>query len=545
MDPMPRRPWTSALVGLVLLIVLAGTAVANGGAEPSTATPAVPTPSPAPSAASSPLPAGVERPDIIVIYVDDVPPLDGRLWTVARTPNIRRWIMDRGLSFSNAVVEAPLCCPARANLLTGQHTHNTHVVTNEVAPFDPSVTIATELQAVGYHTLWMGKYLNRFISLRGAARDALADGWDVFHPWSGGSHGYFYLPPGATRSVRPSMHSMDLLQRLTAAELPAAPADRPLFAVLSTFAGHYPNQALRRFQGSPRCARIKPWKPPTYGAAAAAGKPVWLQRWVRGQAWRLPAGGYPLRRLCEDMLGVDQLVGQVVAIQRERGRSRETLLILASDNGYQYGEFGVRDKWLPWSVRVPLVMAWPDAMGTVARTTDYPTSNIDIAPTLCDIAGCEMGPFPDGQPHADGISILPVMLGEAGEARTALLTQMGAGNPASRMPPWSAVTTYAGHPLGRWHYIRWKGGGIDLYDLAADPDERRDLATDPAYADVRRALERERRSLMAEGRAPVGGPGASGRRGTSDTDASSRVGGAKGPYLGSSPVPGRSDTPRP
>lgn len=506
---------------LVLMVMLASTTLvraavsdasdAGGGpaatASPSTEPSATPGPSSTPPATpttpdpvASPMPAIDERPDIIVIYVDDVPPLDGRLWTRARTPNIRRSIIDRGLTFRNAVVEAPLCCPARANLLTGRHTHNTRVTANDVAPFDPSVTIATELQAVGYHTLWIGKFLNRFISLRGAARDALRQGWDVFEPWSGGSYGYYYLPPGATRSTRPSMHSMDLLQQLARRELQAAPVDRPLFAVLSTYAGHYPNIALPRYRGSRRCATIKPWRPPTYGHGAATGKPVWLQDWVRRQAWRLPAGGYPLQRLCEDMLGVDELVGKVVREQRHRGRLDRTLLILASDNGYQYGEFGVRDKWLPWSVRVPLSMAWPAGMGTMARTTAYPTSNIDLAPTLCEIAGCEMGPFRDGQPTADGISLLPVMLDQEVPPRTVLLTQMAARNPASRMPPWSAVTTYPGHPLGRWHYIRWQGGTSSLYDLGADPYERRDLGADQRYAGVRQALERERRALMAEGR---------------------------------------------
>jgi hypothetical protein len=77
------------------------------------------------------------------------------------------------------------------------------------------------------------------------------------------------------------------------------------------------------------------------------------------------------------------------------------------------------------------------------------------------------------------------------------------------MPAWTAVTTYAGHPLGRWHFIRWQNGRRELYDLAADPYELHDVAQDPAYAAVRRSLERLRRELVAEGtspaRAPAGG----------------------------------------
>ena len=76
---------------------------------------------------------------------------------------------------------------------------------------------------------------------------------------------------------------------------------------------------------------------------------------------------------------------------------------------------------------------------------------------------------------------------------------MLARNPITGMPPWSAVTTYDGDPLGRWHYIRWDTGRRELYDLIRDPWELRDVAADPAFAEVGRALEHRRRALMAEG----------------------------------------------
>jgi hypothetical protein len=75
------------------------------------------------------------------------------------------------------------------------------------------------------------------------------------------------------------------------------------------------------------------------------------------------------------------------------------------------------------------------------------------------------------------------------------------------MPPWSAVTTYTGHPLGRWHYIRWETGRRELYDLAADPWELHDRSQDAAYLPVRRALERLLRQLVAEGTGQAASPG--------------------------------------
>jgi arylsulfatase A-like enzyme len=274
---------------------------------------------------------------------------------------------------------------------------------------------------------------------------------------------------------------------------------------------------MPEFRGSPRCAHIPRWKPPNYGVAAATSKPDWMRRWAARHAVRVPSAGASLVKVCEDMLGVDQLVGIVAREQSARRRLDDTLLVLASDNGFLFGEFGIYGKHVPWATPVVLSMAWPSVMGTTARTTSFPTSNIDLAPTLCDIAGCEMGPYPSGQTTADGISILPVLLSEPAPSRTQLLTVMLARNPITGMPPWSAVTTYEGDPLGRWHYIRWDTGRRELYDLSKDPWELHDVSADPANATVRRALERRRRALLAEGVAgapkpspePAAGPSAS------------------------------------
>ena len=62
------------------------------------------------------------RPDIVVLVLDDIPELDGRLWT--RLPNIRRLFVEQGLEFTDTHGETPTCCPGRAGFLTGLHTHH-------------------------------------------------------------------------------------------------------------------------------------------------------------------------------------------------------------------------------------------------------------------------------------------------------------------------------------------------------------------------------------------------------------------------------------
>jgi len=147
-------------------------------------------------------------------------------------------------------------------------------------------------------------------------------------------------------------------------------------------------------------------------------------------------------------------------------------------------------------------MTWPNGMGTTGRTTAYPTSNIDFAPTFCEIAGCEMGPYPEGQPHADGHSILSVMQGKTPGPRTSLLTVMLHDVRRLGMPIWTAVTTYRGDPLGRWHYIRYSGGPVELYDLSADPWELRNVAGMPSHAALMAKLDAVRKAYLREGRPP-------------------------------------------
>jgi arylsulfatase A-like enzyme len=114
---------------------------------------------------------------------------------------------------------------------------------------------------------------------------------------------------------------------------------------------------------------------------------------------------------------------------------------------------------------------------------DELVSNIDIAPTLCAIADCEMGPFPSGPPDADGLSLLPLLDNETDQlARTQVREQSGPGYPW--LPESWSVRTTAQHPLGRWRYSEYETGERELFDAVADPWELENLAEDPAHAET-------------------------------------------------------------
>src|SRR3989344_1625599 len=101
-----------------------------------------------------------QQPNIVVILTDDQAALDGRLLNYM--PSIKNIFINRGTTFNDFHSSTPLCCPARANLLTGQHSHNHKQTSNSGMKLNATITLATQLQNSGYYTFLVGKYLNPY-----------------------------------------------------------------------------------------------------------------------------------------------------------------------------------------------------------------------------------------------------------------------------------------------------------------------------------------------------------------------------------------------
>jgi arylsulfatase A-like enzyme len=433
------------------------------------------------------------QPDIVVIYLDDVDPHDARLWkNEGRTPTLSRLFARSGVQFTRATSETPLCSPGRAATLTGRHTANHGVDDNVAAPFDPRVTLATELDRSGYETIFVGKYLNQLRTevkphqLRRHAR-----GWDEFDVIYEDNGKYFdyamWSPEGGRERFGKgrSDHSTLVAKRKLVEHLKAAPKDEPLFAFASLYDVHAPNLPAAKYDGVRKCRRIKDWAPPSY-AASVKGKP----RFIRERR-QLKRPGWPMQTYCEEMLAVEELAKAVVREQRRRGRLEDTLFILTADNGVAWGIHRLpQRKGVPYATPIPLVFHWPARWGSDVTEIDEVVSNIDVAPTICAIAGCEIGPFREGPETADGLSLLPLLDGEAESLeRTLVREESGPGYPSA--PRFWAVRTTTQHPLGLWHYTEWETGERELYDSLNDPWELDNLARGGTHDDIVAQLSAE------------------------------------------------------
>jgi arylsulfatase A-like enzyme len=414
-------------------------------------------------------------PNIVVLMLDDFAFIDQRIWE--RLPNIKALFVDAGVEALNYWGNDPLCCPGRANFLTAQVAHVNGVIQNDARLLDPRATIATELDAIGYETAVCGKYMN----LTDLLEDRSPPGWDNAAVSSGGYYAYDAYVNDAIEphGNEPADYSTDVFADHCLGFLAAAPADAPIFAWLTPYATHQGADStgvVTRWEPAPaprhwddeRCAGIEPWRPPNYNSPTLTGKPAYIrgQRLLRG----LFTNGFPLDRRCRALLSVDEWLGQTIALLEQQGRYENTLFVLTSDNGMGFGAFRGQSKGAPHIAQMPLLLAWPGVIGNVPRQLDYLLSNVDLAPTLCELAGCEMGPYPNGQP-ADGQSfaglIAPSRSTSVPERRAIVLEQAGFAG----VPAWRAVMTDpVSHSTGRqWFHIRYVTGEMELYDITGGP----------------------------------------------------------------------------
>jgi N-acetylglucosamine-6-sulfatase len=446
-----------------------------------------------------------QPPNIVVFYIDDAPPHDGRLWNNATiAPTVKRLFVDHGTHFTNAIGETPLCCPGRGSLLTGQHTHNHGVLFNDGRLFNPGMHIGKALKNAGYATMFLGKYLNNVNAYSRADWTRDGAGWtylDVIN----GRNGDFtkYWLHTKTGSTYVKTHSTRMVTERALMHFAQVPDDTPLFAVLSVFNMHGPNKPLPEYSNDARCNGFPSYMTPNYNEADVSDKPPVIQALPL-----LPyVNGWPMAKYCREMLGIDWMVKTVTDGLAAEGRLDNTLLVFTSDNGMAWGAHRAgQTKTLPYTTPVPLYLSFPARWGEEPRDINKLVVNIDLAPTFCDIAGngCHLGPYPKGQAAPDGKSMLPLLdPGAPAPWRHAAIEQHAGGVLGNN--GWRAIRTDAGHQLGPWHYVEWANGFRELYDLrpvseGGDPWELQNSANDPTLASTKAALAVQLENLSREGR---------------------------------------------
>jgi N-acetylglucosamine-6-sulfatase len=452
----------------------------------------------APTAAA----AGPKQPNIVVVVTDDQ--TLASLGT-ATMPSTVEQIGDAGTEFTNAVATTPLCCPSRASLLTGQYAHNHGTLANTPgyeALRDKRNTLPVWLDRAGYVTAHVGKYLNRYKASVDYPAD-VAPGWDQWHtvldPARKYVRYYDYQLAVNGELTRVGNKPRDYITRVInrrAAKMVRryAPKRSPLYLQVDHRAPHTEEGA----DSGPPCGGLVPPdprdatafrdedlpRPASFDEQDVSDKPSFIRELPRLAASTTAAIAERYRCGLASLLAVDRGVAKLVAALRRAHELDDTVLMFTSDNGFFYGEHRIPEqKTRPYeeALRVPLLIRVPDRyLGGAAAAPEIaePVANIDIAPTILDLAGAEPC-RPSGRCRVmDGRSLLGLIRGQGTwpEDR-AIAIEFDAGQRARR----TLVCRYEGIRIAGQVYIRHTAAADPLtgecrpidetehYDLAADP----------------------------------------------------------------------------
>ncbi len=428
-----------------------------------------------------------EQPNFVVIMTDDQ-----NYQTTGFMPQVMDKLWHEGISFENSFVSQPLCGPSRATFFRGQfaHNHNVRVNLPPGGGFDKfrsqgleESTIATWLQGSGYRTGLIGKYLNRYGE----------SGWDTYVPpgwdhWfavvscaTGGYYGCTYNRDGdlfqygdSDANYRTDLEAREALDFLDE----ATRDERPFFLLIAPFAPHQPATPAprhrREFEGL-----IAP-RPPSFNEADVSDKPRYLQAFPLLDETQISNLDLLYRKQLRSQLAVDDLVEDVVDKLAALGILDSTYIIFTSDNGFHWGEHRLGPgKTRPYEedIRVPLIIRGPGVPKGLSRTELV--LNVDIAPTIADLAHTKIPSFVDGR------SLRPFLApGVSSEDRldwreAVLIEQYNGNQPDNPDPPkiWHGIRTVTDK------YIRWSNREIELYDLFLDPYELQNIGTttDPDF----------------------------------------------------------------
>jgi arylsulfatase A-like enzyme len=411
----------------------------------------------------------MDPPTVIVIVTDDQ-----RADTLRSMPTVSRAIVGNGTRFTKAFTPNALCCPARASILTGDHSHTTGVWRNAgvfgSAAFDDSSTLATWLDAAGYRTGLFGKYLNRWYE---DDPGYVPPGWDRWFAFMS-RNAYYGFPAsvdGTRRVFGEGVYGTIESARRAAGFI--ASSAGPVFVYWAPSAPHAPATPETRHEGA--FADLQPWRPPSYLERDVSDKPSWVRRLPLWTTEEIAAADDFRRRQYESLLSVDDGVRILLDALRSTGRLDNTVIIYTSDNGLMWGEHRARSKPFPWRSThlVPLVVRYGGIRGGPAVSPSL-VSTIDIAPTVAELAGADPG-------ATDGVSLVPLLSGATDRLRRHLLLEHARGG----LPP-----AYCGARSANRLFIRYATGEEEFYDYRSDRWELRNAVDRQA---ARRAVGRMRR----------------------------------------------------
>jgi len=453
-----------------------------------------------------------KRPNVVLVMSDDQAAETQRY--MSKTNAL---LGQRGVTFNNNFVSYSLCCPSRATLLTGQYAHN-HDIRGNAPPAGGYRKLADHLgnslpvwlQRAGYYTGHIGKFLNGYGTT--APDTQVPPGWSEWYgalddpdAYTGGTYtmyGYTLNENGSIVHygstpdvVDPATYQTDVYAAKAADFIARrAPKRKPFFLSVAPLASHTEAGGACNCEGNnPRAAPRHegalaneiPLSRPNFNEADVSDKPQSIRDLTLMGPAQQETVRARYRAQSESLLAIDEMVARIADTLKSKGELKNTVIIYTADNGFFHGQHRVRQgkvRLYEESIRVPLLIRGPGV--PKGKRRGQPVSNVDLAPTIVDLADAK------AQRRMDGRSLMPLI----DDARLSpgrpivLEAFFNADDPDEN--PETPPTNYQAVRTERYLYARYGTGEQELYDLSVDPYELQSRHADPGFASVRADLQR-------------------------------------------------------
>jgi iduronate 2-sulfatase len=424
------------------------------------------------------------QPNVLFIAVDDlnnwISPIDN--FSNVKTPNFDR-LAKMGVTFTNAHVQAPLCGPSRASLMTGLRPSTTGIYgmtpDNQIRRKGNLATkditfLPEQFSNHGYHTMGIGKLFHVH------APDSIfhESGGRVrgFGPypkkrfvWNGigkgirGTHGRTNTDWGAfpeNDSLMPDHDSANwAIERLE------REYDKPFFLGVGFLRVHVPLYVPQKWFDLYPLDKVKtpPYKADDLNDIPPVGMQINDLPMMPSTEWAKESGEWKkiVQAYLACMSYVDYELGRVLDALESSKYTDNTVIVLWSDHGYRLGEKGTFAKHALWetATKAPMLFAGPNL--PKGKKIDAPVEMLSIYPTLLELSGLP------AYNRNEGASLVNMMQNDAGIDNSYALTTFGMNN--------HAVKTDG------FRYIRYEDGKEEFYDHSIDPNEWNNDADNPKY----------------------------------------------------------------
>jgi arylsulfatase A-like enzyme len=442
----------------------------------------------------------------------------------------------KGVNFTRAYVQAPVCGPSRMSTYTGRYVSSHGATWNKSPIRVDELTMGAALQAEGLRSALVGKshiVVDPETRTRlGCAEDTLlaqggfepvvrddgvhrdgnvsldlaynaylrTQGYEGDNPWHShansveGGNGEVLSGWQFRNSNKPARvaeaHSETAYMTDRALEFIEGQGDDPWFLHLSYIKPHWPYIAPAPYHDMYRSVQVPPARKTNTEKANPHPIAQVLMDISDSQAF---AHEETRQAVIPTYMGlvqqIDDHIGRVLDLLERMGRMEDTLIVFTSDHGDHLGDHWLADKGMFYeqATRVPLIIYDPRAEATRGTANDTLVEAIDLFPTFLDAIGA---PVP--YHRLEGESLLPLILGDETETqRAAVFSEMDYGFIETR----EALSLPVDRAMGRmvctkkWKYVHFDTLPPQLFDLQDDPDEFNDLGADPGYASAREEMK--------------------------------------------------------